>query len=330
MNNYKYESELLLKYIRDGLIEEEHFGNVVLVNKEEKILEIGKENSYQFFQRSCAKPLFATLMIDYETDKYYNLALEEIAICASSHSGDIYHLEILKNLLSKIKLDEKYLKCYIHDPISIEEKKRLIKEEKLPSVLHNNCSGKHLLYLGICKQKNWDLLTYNQINHPLQIRLKNKIIELCNLKKKPKITKDGCTVPIFATTLSQLAQGFLNVFTDSKYKKILNAYKNYPKLIGGNSRLDTLIMENCDNLIAKNGASGLCTIANISKEQCLVIKMTTSDQKARAIVALELLYQLGWINLQKFIELKKISIFDFDIKILNGEKVGEITPTFKI
>ena len=36
MNNYKYESELLLKYIRDGLIEEEHFGNVVLVNKEKK------------------------------------------------------------------------------------------------------------------------------------------------------------------------------------------------------------------------------------------------------------------------------------------------------
>ena len=150
------------------------------------------------------------------------------------------------------------------------------------------------------------------------------------MRKEPEITKDGCTVPIFATTLSQLAKGFLNVFTDSKYKKILNAYKNYPKLIGGNSRLDTLIMENCSNLIAKNGASGLCTIVNINKEQCLVIKMTTSDQKARAIVALELLYQLGWINLQKFIELKKISIFDFDIKILNGEKVGEIIPTFKI
>ena len=69
----------LVIFNRDGLIEREHFGYVVRCDEQRVLEKIGEDKRYPFFMRSCAKPLQASLIIDYELDKKFNLTEEEIA-----------------------------------------------------------------------------------------------------------------------------------------------------------------------------------------------------------------------------------------------------------
>ena len=62
----------LVIFNRDGLIEREHFGYVVRCDSQRVLEKIGEDKRYPFFMRSCAKPLQASLIIDYELDKKFD------------------------------------------------------------------------------------------------------------------------------------------------------------------------------------------------------------------------------------------------------------------
>lgn len=307
---------LLVEYIRDGLCEQEHYGYVVLADKTHPFDFTGDDNKYPFYLRSCAKPLQASLLIDYGMDIRYDMSLEEIALCCASHAGEKIHIETAKKLLNKIELDETYLKCGLHKPISKTEQEKLIRNNEKENIFQNNCIGKHIMMLGLCKMNNWDLKTYDKPEHPLQLKIKEKISELCKLTKEYPITKDGCGVPIMSMPLENMLKGYLNLFCNPKYEKITKAFLNYPYIIGGENRLDTKIIENSDNLIAKVGAGGLCIVVNIKEEQAFIVKISDCDMKAREITTLKVLKNLHWANIET----------DLDIKTLHGEIIGAIKP----
>ena len=79
-----------IEYVRDGLVEEFHDG-IVLHYKE------GNSRSEPYYLRSCAKPLQASLLMDYGAD----LTEDEIALCCGSHSGEECHVEIARRPPSK-------------------------------------------------------------------------------------------------------------------------------------------------------------------------------------------------------------------------------------
>ena len=60
MNNINTQSEKLVDFIRDGLIETEHYGYVVRCSKNHIAEKIGDDKNYPFYLRSCAKPLQAS------------------------------------------------------------------------------------------------------------------------------------------------------------------------------------------------------------------------------------------------------------------------------
>jgi L-asparaginase II len=186
------------------------------------------------------------------------------------------------------------------------------------TTLHNNCSGKHIMMLGLCKLHNWDLETYDMPEHPLQKLIKEHIYQLCELKKEYPVTTDGCGVPIHAMPLENLGKGFLNLFCSKEYEKIKNAFLNNPYIIGGEDRTDTKIIENSENLIAKVGAGGLCVVVNTELEECLVVKVSDCDMKAREIITLDALKNMHWANIET----------DHYIKTNQGKIVGEIVTTF--
>ncbi|MFI3299898.1 MAG: asparaginase [Candidatus Gastranaerophilales bacterium] len=314
----KINPELLVKHTRDGLIEQSHYGFIVLTNKNKPFDFTGEDKGYPFFIRSCAKPLQASLIIDYGIDEVYNLTQEEIALSCASHSGEKLHVDIAKKYLKKIGLKEKDLKCGLHKPISKKEQDVLIAKNKKETVFQNNCIGKHIMMLAICKHKGWDLATYDEANHPLQIEIKKKINELCHIKKDYPLTKDGCGVPIVSMPLKNLVQGYINLFSDVKYAKIKNAFLDNPKVIGGEDRLDTKVMECSRNLLAKVGASGLCIVMNLEKEEAFIVKICDSDMKAREIVVADVLKNLNWGSFET----------DKDIKTLHNEVIGKITTSF--
>ena len=146
----------LVKYRRNGLVEQIHTGIIIHMNKNGIINKIGNDNNYKFYHRSCMKPLQFSPVIDLNIDKKYNLSLEEIAVCCASHTGDTIHQEIIRNILKKANFTEDDLLCLPHEPLSKDEQKRLIINNTKPQKIHNNCSGKHSAMLLICKELGFD------------------------------------------------------------------------------------------------------------------------------------------------------------------------------
>ncbi len=321
----------LIAYERNGLLEQVHNGLILHLNKNGIINKIGKDNNYKFFHRSCMKPLQASVLSELRLDEKYGLTQEEIAVCCGSHCGDLIHQEKVLSVLNKIGCSENDLLCPAIEPLSLKEKKRLIISNLPCRKIHNNCSGKHALMLAVCKDKEYELKNYKNLSHPLSDFILNKVCKICNTNIKDVIVgKDGCGLPVIATTLEQLGAGFLNLFTDNKYKKITDAFLKYPYLIGGEGRLDSEIINISDNLIAKVGACGLCVVVNIEKEECLVVKIADSNTEARTVAVIEALLQLNWSDENKLSSDSVNNIYIKKIKSQDGEISGEIHSYFNI
>lgn len=298
-----YIPQRLVKHFRGELTAQEHLGFVVGTD-----FSFGETFDYPFYLRSCAKPLQASLIIDEGLD----FTSEEIAICCASHAGEDCHVELAKKLLNKVGIDESKLRCGIHAPISKTANENLIRSGQEPTVFHNNCVGKHIMMLAICKKNGWDLDTYDQLEHPVQQLIKEKIYDLCEIEEDYPVTKDGCGVPIFSMPLKNMLKGYLHLFTSTKYEKIRDAFRQNPYIIGGENRLDTKIMQNSNNLIAKVGAGGLCIVINLDYADGIVVKVLDCDMQAREIATLSMVKKLNWANIP----------FDTDIKTLHGEVIG--------
>lgn len=320
----------LIEYIRSGLIEQEHFGLFLKLSSNGDVVKLGEDKNYPFYLRSCAKPLQASLLVDFGLDEFYGMTSEEIAICCASHSGETCHVNAVKGFLNKIGINESYLKCGLHKPLSKKEQNKLLLSGETETVLQNNCSGKHVMMLGICKKMGWSVNDYDNIEHPLQVAIKNKIYELCEIKDDYPLTKDGCGVPIYAMPLENMVKGYLNLFLNEKYFKIRKAFLENPYLIGGEDRLDTAIMSVNDNLIAKVGAGGLCIVINLEKNEGLIIKIMDCDMKARAVSLINILKQLTWLD-EAMLENELIKNQNkIDILTLHGEKIGALEYLKKI
>jgi len=310
---------MLLTYIRDNLREEEHEGYVYSFSK--GFLSKAK-TSEPFYLRSCAKPLQAALLIEHDVIDKYGFTSEEIALCCASHTGDEEHLKVANSILKKTGLNINNLKCGIHPPLSEKMRKKLADLNQEPTVLHNNCSGKHLMFLSVTKLNNWDIETYDELTHPVQQEAARIISSLCetNVKNYP-ITTDGCGVPIFSMPLKNIVTGFINLFTNQKYEQIKNAILEFPIIAGGENRLDTTIIQNGkNNLIAKVGAGGLCVVVNLKEKDAFIVKINDCFENARKIVVFETLKRLGWADIP----------YDRTIKTLSGKVVGNIVTDLLI
>jgi L-asparaginase II len=223
------------------------------------------------YLRSCAKPLQASLIVDYGLD----FSLYEIALCCASHAGEEQHIDLAQRFLDRLKLDKSLL--------------------LIP--LEHNCIGKHIMMLELCRVNGWDLKTYYEFDHPLQIKIQEKITQLCTLNS-PHSIKDGCGVPTWAMPVQNMMCGYLNLFSDPKYEKIRRAFLEFPQIIGGGKcgggKLDTKIMKRSRNLIAKNGAGGLIVVMNLGVNQAFTVRVENEDPQTREAMALDTIKQLGW------------------------------------
>ena len=288
-----------VEYIRDGLVEEFHEGLFMLSTE--------PYDTIPYYLRSCAKPLQATLLIDYGID----LTEEELALCCGSHAGEECHIRVAKQILDKFEIDESYLKCGVHAPLARSMQDKMLLNGKKARAIHNNCSGKHIGFLVICKKKGWDMETYDKLGHPLQIAIKNKINNMCEITLNYPVTTDGCGVPILSMPLQNMLIGYKNLL---QYEKIINAIQKYPYIFGGENRLDTEIIEKTQGLIAKVGAGGLCIVFNVKEQIGFVVKINDCSMEARRFAVLEMINRLGWGNIE----------FYKTIKTLHGQEVGEI------
>ena len=308
----------LLEYYRSGLVEEEHFGFIKFLGRD-GIVSVGDDGVY--FLRSCAKPLQASLAIDLGL----GLNSEQLAICCGSHAGEEVHLKAVRSVLEKFNISESLLKCGEHQPLSATAQRNLVLNGEPCLQVHNNCSGKHAFMLACCKKMGWDLYSYDELEHPLQQMIKQKVNELCEIDKEYPVTIDGCGVPIFSMPLVNMVRGFVNVF--NLYPQLKEACINHPYLIGGENRLDSAVMRGNPHLACKVGAGGLCIVTNLETQEGLIVKIADCDMQARAITVVKCLEDLNWLK-TKSETLKEQA--DTQIKTIKGVVLGEVKPCFTL
>ena len=324
-------SVLLARVTRGNLVEKEHSGHIVVVDKDENIIsQVGNNNS-PVFLRSCAKPFQALPVITSGAFKKFNFSLSELAICSASHSASQEHIALVKSILNKTGLSEKDLECGSHNPFDAEMQKYLIKNSLDFCELHNNCSGKHTGMLTVCLNNNWDIKNYLDFNHPLQQEILNIIKEYCNINENIESSLDNCSAPVYGIPLFKMGAGYLRLFSSDEAALLKKTFMENPFVIGGKGRLDSSIMNaSQDRLVSKTGADGLCIVTNPKENLSLVVKTMDSDSSIRAIVTLESLKQLGWLNSKELDEENIRKLSNRDIKTLKDISVGKIETTFSL
>jgi len=279
--------KLLLQTIRNGYCENCFYGSLFLASKSEIIESIGESPENICFMRSLFKPIQSSILYDCNIIHDYKLTNRQIAIFSGSHAGSEVHILLLEKLMKKHKI---MLKDLLLEPLApLDTRKAVVR----PSKLHNNCSGKHLMMLLMCKYMGFDY-DYTNPNHPLQIIIKMQLEKLSGCKSDI-LSFDGCSTPLWGISYKNVIRAYFNLI--EKYPELISVILNNPYTYGGYGRFDTeIIKRSKKNLFAKVGAGGLVLIYNFKHEKILLFKLSCDNNDIRRIIVIDYLNKLGWLN----------------------------------
>lgn len=329
-------SSILANVIRGETVESIHRGHLIAIDgKNLPVLSLGQPDTVTFFRSAC-KAFQAMPFITSGACDALGYSEEEIALACASHSGESRHVRVAKLMLERAGLSEAYLRCGTHLPFNEKESERMLRAGEHPTQLHNNCSGKHAAMLALAKHIEADLSTYDALDNPVQQLILDAISLFCEVPKEEiKTGIDGCAAPNFAVPLSAMAKSILNLISpptnfppDVRVAcgRIVSAMINFPELIGGNERLDTMLMQAAGGkIISKVGADGVWLCAVLPSEKYptglgIALKVEDGDDKrARPVVAVEILKQIGILTGGDIPELSPMPI-----KNRRGDVVGRV------
>jgi L-asparaginase II len=176
----------------------------------------------------------------------------------------------------------------------------------VPSVLNNNCSGKHAGFVCLaCALMGWSdtgldlrryLKGYVAADHPV---MREVIAALqaatdCDLSRAPKGV-DGCSIPTFGIPLRQLALAFARVGTGvglrpghaRAARRLREAVAKSPFMVAGTDRFDTCVMEHFRNRVfCKVGAEGVYCAALPERGLGVAIKIDDGNNARAAEVVM--------------------------------------------
>ena len=305
--NNKFAGEILATVTRGGIAESLHLGHLIVLNADGSTYLSKGSPDLPIFPRSAVKSLQASTMLK----AGLIVSDEELAIICASHSGAQSHIDLVIKMLEKRDIPISALKNAVDKPLG--EKEKITWGENAASQLAQNCSGKHAGMLITCKQNGWDLATYLEMNHPLQIAIKNEI-ELLASEKVFASTFDGCGAPLFAISLIGLAKSISNLVKSNEavHKQIVTACTTYPELVAGQGRLTTRIMRAVPGLFMKEGAEGI-EVCALSDCRVIAIKIIDGSWRPVAPIIMEIFKRWG------------VVMPDESVKIYGGANViGEV------
>ena len=160
---------VLAEVVRDGFVEGHHRGSLVVLAADGSIEKSLGDPASPFFPRSSNKPVQASAMLRSGLE----LSGARLALATASHSGEPFHVDLVRRMLAETDLEESHLQCPPELPLDQREAERALAAagadpQSARSRLFMNCSGKHAAMLAACALNGWPLETYLDPGHPLQ------------------------------------------------------------------------------------------------------------------------------------------------------------------
>ena len=200
----------------------------------------------------------------------------------------------------------------------------------------------HAAMLAFAKYIGADPASYDSITHPVQQEILKTVAAFAEMPVDSiAIGVDGCAAPNFAMPLSNMAICFANLIApqkafDERIRQacisMISAMVKFPELIGGTERLDTILMTAAPGkIISKVGADGvwLCGVLpddRYPRGLAIALKIEDGDDKrARPVVAVELLRELGILPTDALTDISPMPI-----RNRRGEIVGQVNPQLRL
>jgi L-asparaginase II len=258
---------ILVEVTRGARVESRHAGAAVVADAAGAIVFAAGDVEAAVYPRSAVKSMLALPLVESGGADRLGLSDAEIALCCSSHSGEIFHTRAAASMLAKAGRDVSALECGTHWPGNEAAARALAAAGAKPSALHNNCSGKHSGFVCLACSRGDDPAGYIQPDHPTMRVITAALAEMTSttLDERNRAV-DGCSIPTFAIPLRALAHGFARMATGqgvdstraAAIARIRAAVAAHPEMVAGTDRFDTTLMTALGaRVFSKGGAEGV-------------------------------------------------------------------------
>ena len=305
--NEPFQDEILIEVVRGAMVESIHHGRLLIVDGSgEDLLALGGVDQL-IYPRSAIKSIQASAMVR------AGLALEarDLALVCASHAGSAMHQESALRILASAGLSEKTLRNTPDKPLGLVERREWGDREA--TSLAANCSGKHAGMVATSAINGWDLESYKDPAHPLQLLIRDEFERLSG-EEIMHVSVDGCGAPLFAMTLRGMVRAIDQIThsDDPVHREVVNACTTYPEMVSGKGRIVTEAMERIPGLLVKDGAEGVM-IASLRGKGTIAWKMSDGSNRGDRPLLSASLSHLGLS-----IEFDRVPVYG------DGKVVGEI------
>jgi L-asparaginase II len=338
---------------RNGIVESRHRGQIVQVGADGTIQRALGDPGALVTLRSTVKPFALIALVESGAADSFELTPPELALMASSHSGEDMHLRTLQAIFRRAGLSQSLLACGSEGmPLDRLTAARLARDGESPGPMRHMCSGHHAASILLSKFAGWTMEDYWRPEHPSQVEIRGIVARIFGARvDRLRTAVDGCGVLTYAFPLVDVARAYLlladpaGVARGSRaplarvLTRIRDAMLSAPEMVAGTrERLDTAVMKAAPGkIVAKGGNEALRAIALLadamgpgSGPSGMAIKIEDGDGRGRAswsatVEALRQARALDAEGLHKLAAYHKPASFD-----PRGQAVGEAVPEFTL
>jgi L-asparaginase II len=264
--------------MRGGIEESVHRGDVVEADVDGSLIRGLGDPDRVANLRSCVKPFGVVALIEAGGIEAFDLEPPEIALMASSHSGEDLHVRTLQAMYRRAGVSQALIATGSEGmPLDALTAARLARDGEKPSPVRHMCSGQHSVFLLLSRLKGWDPERYWLDDHPAQIAYREVVARVFGTTPgRLRTSIDGCGVATYAFPLREIARAYALLADPSAARakdsrsslapalsRVRDAMLAHPEMVGGTrDRLDTSLMKAAPGrIVSKGGMEALRGLA---------------------------------------------------------------------
>ncbi|UOF01644.1 asparaginase [Bdellovibrio reynosensis] len=322
---------LIVEVTRGAVVESSHQVIGVVVDETGATKNFWGQPAFLTYPRSGIKMLQAIPFVESGAVDKFGLSDKHIALACASHKAEKDHLTALTEWMDKTGIKESNFICGPHLPYDENAAHEMLRKNQKPTVLCNNCAGKHSAIMSTCLHLGEDIAGYDKFDHPAQKRLRKILTETMKVDhSKVVYASDGCGIPTYAVTVQQMAVG-MSTFINPKetparklaVDRIIRAVSAQPFYLAGSDHFVTSVIEKTQGrAIIKGGAEGIYCGFLTDKKLAFAVKASDGGARAAQVATAAILLNYGGLNADEFKALSKHT--QPTVTNWRGDVVGQI------
>jgi L-asparaginase II len=284
--------------VRNGFVEGHHYGSVVALDPDGAVAWSVGDVESTILPRSCNKPVQALGMVRVGLD----LPSDLLALACASHSGEPFHIEGVRRILTSVGLTEADLQTPPDYPLDDAAREQVIRAGGARAPVLMNCSGKHAAMLATCRFNGWPTDTYLDPEHPVQQAIAETFAELTG-EPVAVTAVDGCGAPLLSASLTGLARAFGRIalgvdgsgVADPASARIALAIRSHPEYVSGTTRDERALLAALPGAIGKAGAE-CCYAVALADGRSFALKADDGAPRVRPVLMAEALRRSGVLD----------------------------------